>query len=52
MVGSVEDLQMNVGIQLQFVNLSLKKASSVNMFIANANETSKNAVIDLIAMHD
>jgi hypothetical protein len=51
-VGSVEDLQINVGIQLQFANLSLKKASSVNVFIANANETSKNAVIDLVAMHD
>lgn len=51
-VGSVEELQINVGIQLQFVNLSLKKASSVNVFIANANETSKNAVIDLVAMHD
>ncbi len=51
-VGSVEDLQINVGIQLQFVNLSLKNASSVSVFIANANETSKNAVIDLVAMHD
>jgi hypothetical protein len=51
-VGSVEDPQINVGIQLQFVNLFLKKASSVNVFIANANETSKNAVIDLVAMHD
>ena len=51
-VGSVEDLQINFGIQLQFVNLSLKTASSVNVFISNANETSKNAVINLIAMHD
>jgi hypothetical protein len=51
-VGSVEDLQINFGIQLQFVNLSLKTASSVNVFISNANETSKNAVINLVAMHD
>jgi hypothetical protein len=51
-VGSVEDLQINVGLQLQFVNLSLKTPSSVNVFIGNANSEAKNAVIHLIAMHD
>jgi len=49
---TVEDLDANIGIQLEVHPISSKTPSSVNIFMRNFNTVDKRVVIHLIGVHD